>query len=198
MGNTGKTVSIEDDALGVRATVRFEETDAGPRIAWLHFDAVDGHGVDSTAMRGLLEHLDLPIPAAPAAPATPAVEAAPGKAPAKRAPAKRAPAKKATPGKRAPGKKATPAAAPAPAPAPAAAAAVNGAATAVDGKHDVPQQRRPYFRGGPPPAHVLLTAAGRPGYAGTLPALAEEFGAHRTTVSKWLRAARAAAGVSAS
>lgn len=185
----GKTLTITDDDLGARASVRIEQTDGGqPIITLLQFEGVDGHGLTSAAL-GLMEDLGLHLPQQ-----APMVKARKKAAPAKKTPAARKPARRApatVPAQ-------TPAAdndvvppaglgGAAQAPALPAAAPPSAEPAARPAAPAAPHQRR--YRSGPPPSAAELREVFRR-HRGNHQAIAEEMGAGVSTVANWLRKAR--------
>jgi hypothetical protein len=203
----GKTLTITDDDLGARASVRIEHTPAGqPIITELKFEGVAGQGLTAAAL-GLMEDLGLRLPQQ--APAVTRKKPAPGRKPARsRAPAARKPGN-------------TPPAAVTPPPPAQLPERPGGAAEApaleaaapppqpplarerladpepatppppVNGHRRTaaaaPQQRR--YRTGPPPTVAELTEVYRR-HRGDHKAIAEELGCAVSTLSVWLRKAR--------
>lgn len=170
-----RTLSITDDDLGVRASVRVEESPDGPIVTSVHYDAIEGRGISAPAL-ALIETLGLRLPAA--APPPPARRGRPRKATVAAKPAKRARQTRAAPGPTTPG---DPAAAD-----PDPAAIAGTAARALPA--GPPTQRRPRRHGEPPSPAELAELFTR--HHGSTAAIADELNAAHSTVRGWLRNAR--------
>lgn len=191
-----RTLSITDDELGVKASVRVESHGDTHLVTDVHFQALEGSGITAAALR-LIEDLGLRLPEQ----VTPVAAQRRKRGPAKKAAAaKPRKAAKTAPVKATVGSAAddddlardtgSGTAAPDPPAVPELPAALRARElpAGTTGRQAAPAQRKAYRTGAPPKPDELAELFQR--HEGNVVGIAEELGASRSTVGNWIRTAR--------